>query len=56
MSKKMCVWCGKNEAAVPINRGIGRFKKQICTHCHAERLKEDILHILEVEKKKREIR
>jgi superfamily II helicase len=52
---KLCVWCGDNPAVVPINRdNIGRFKEEICAVCHSERLKDDLRHILKVEKKRRE--
>lgn len=52
--EKMCLWCGKYKRSVPINRGPGRFLKQICSRCNAERLRQDWIHILEVYKKKNE--
>jgi len=51
---KMCKWCKKHPAVVPINRGTGRFIKQICKYCHANRLKGDLVQIIKSEKEKSE--
>ena len=50
----ICKWCGNFPAVVPINRGnIGRFKREICSNCHANRLRGDMINILQIEKKRR---
>jgi hypothetical protein len=53
MRKKLCQWCGKEPAAVPINRDGGRFMRQICSTCHSQRLKGDMAGILLHEAKRR---
>jgi hypothetical protein len=44
---KPCIWCGKHPAAVPLSReSLGKFKKEICSICHFERLKGALKAIL----------
>jgi len=49
---KMCVLCGDHEATLP-DRNSRSAGRQICNHCHAERLLSDMRLILEIERKKR---
>lgn len=50
-SVKKCLWHKKHVAAVPIKRGPGIFIKQICTHCHGERLRSDMQNVLASKKR-----
>jgi hypothetical protein len=44
--KKVCKLCGKNPATVPDRNMQGRFIPEICSECHAKRLREDLKEIL----------
>ncbi len=47
MKIKLCIWCHKNPAVVPAVRGnMGRFKEEICSECHAKRLRGDLVNVL----------
>jgi len=50
---KKCYLCHDRPAAVPDrNRWSGgRFVKQICTECHAARLRGDLIKVVEVHNK-----
>ena len=52
MARK-CKICGLCEATIP-DREAGGKRKTICGKCHAERLKNDLRHILYLEKKRKE--
>jgi hypothetical protein len=56
MTKKkiLCIVCGDKEATVP-DRNEGCFAKRpkLCNDCHAIRLRNDFITILEIEKKRR---
>jgi cytochrome c553 len=49
----LCIICHTHDATVP-DRDSGSSKKRLCSACHAERLKEDLRHILKVETKRRQ--
>lgn len=54
MSKKtICVICGEKPATV-VDREEGPWakKKKLCADCHVNRLKNDLITVLEVEKKR----
>jgi hypothetical protein len=54
---KLCIWCGVGEAAVPANRSSMKFRREICSTCHARRLRGDLIQVLIAEAKKyREIK
>jgi hypothetical protein len=48
----LCRICGEEPATVP-DRDTGGRRNEICSTCHAERLKGDMRHILAVEAKRR---
>ena len=51
---KICELCKTRLAAVPDrNRWSGgRFVKQICLECHATRLRDDLINVVEAHNKK----
>ena len=51
----LCIICRKRKAELPDRnyQGIGRPIKKICKECHSERLKGDLVGILETERKRR---
>ena len=50
-----CIVCGEREATVfDRNEGCFAKKKKVCLECHSNRLKNDFLDILIIEKKRRE--
>lgn len=53
-----CIVCGEREATVPDRNqgGIGRRIKKVCSVCHQNRLKNDLVDILLIEKKRNELR
>lgn len=51
---KLCIKCNKRPAEVPDRDNYtGRFVKKVCSVCHQELLKNDLITILEIEKKNR---
>lgn len=53
MSK--CIICGEKEATVP-DRNTLSSRKKVCKDCHAARLRGDLVHILAVERRRKEPR
>lgn len=51
----LCIICRERKAAVP-DRDSGSKKLKVCSMCHRERLKNDLRHILAVERKRWEKR
>lgn len=53
---KVCKICGKNKATVPDRnyQNVGRLRLEVCGQCHAERLKNDLVGILLIERKRRQ--
>lgn len=51
-----CIVCGERPATVPDRNtgGIGRRINKVCSECHANRLKNDFVDILLIERKRRE--
>ena len=50
-----CIVCGEREATVfDRNEGCFAKKKKVCLECHSNRLKNDFLDILIIEKKREE--
>lgn len=54
MGKKMCEKCGVNPATVPDRERMGRLINRLCKQCHAERLRGDLVRIMDIEKRRRE--
>ena len=52
----LCKICRKNKATVPDRnyQNIGRLRLEVCGSCHADRLKNDLIDILLIERKRRE--
>jgi len=52
----LCKICRKNKATVPDrNHGnIGRLRFEVCGQCHADRLRNDLIDIMIVERRRRE--
>lgn len=44
---KMCKLCGKNPEAVP-DRDTPSLAKRVCSECHANRIRDDMVKILEL--------
>ena len=54
-SEMKCIVCNDKEATVPDrNEGCFAKRKKVCSDCHANRLKNDFINILLVERKRRE--
>ena len=49
-----CIICYEREAVLPDRNASPNRRKRVCRECHAGRLKGDFLHILAVEKKRKE--
>jgi hypothetical protein len=49
-----CIICGKNEATIPDRNTPWSNRKKICSDCHANRLRNDFIDILEIEKRRRQ--
>jgi hypothetical protein len=49
----LCIICHTRDATIP-DRDTMSSRKRLCAVCHAERLKDDLRHILTTEKKRRE--
>ena len=49
----LCKVCKKNKATVPDRNyeGIGRLRFDVCEHCHAERIRNDVARIMEKERR-----
>jgi len=45
---RLCIICHTHDATIP-DRNSGSSRKALCAACHAERLKEDLRHILAIE-------
>ena len=54
MKKKLCKICHKNPAVIPDRNKFPARRNEICIDCHSKRLKEDFLHILDIERKRNE--
>ena len=51
----ICKLCHERPATVPDrNSGSLKFRREVCTECHAERLRGDLIYIMEVEQKRAE--
>lgn len=49
-----CIICGEREATVPDRNQMPTKRKSLCGECHGNRLKNDFVNILLIEKKRRE--
>jgi len=50
-----CIICGENEATIPDrNEGPWGKRKKVCKECHTNRLRNDFIGILEIERKRRQ--
>ena len=50
---KLCIICKRNPAEVPDREQMGRPIKRVCKRCHEERLREDLKHIMKMNRKQR---
>lgn len=48
-----CIVCHTNEATIPDRNNPMSSRKKICSICHSNRLKNDFIDILIIEKKRR---
>ncbi len=48
---KVCILCNKNPAIVPDRERMGNPVKRICKECHSDRLRGDLIKIMERRKK-----
>jgi hypothetical protein len=51
-----CIICNVNEATIPDRNEPWSNRKKVCQKCHSERLKNDFVDILEIERRRRECR
>ena len=49
-----CIICNINEATIPDRNEPWSNRKKVCQKCHSERLKNDFVDILEIERRRRE--
>ena len=47
-----CIICGQKEATIP-DRDSFSSRKKLCADCHGIRLKNDLLNIMDVERRRR---
>ena len=50
----LCIVCHERKAELPDRERMGRPIKRVCRQCHSDRLRGDMVKILEHEKRKRE--
>lgn len=51
-SKRFCNVCHERVATIPDREIFGKPIPRVCSECHANRLKNDFIGILEVERKR----
>ena len=49
-----CIICGEKEATVPDRNEYPSKRKKLCIDCHSNRLKNDFVDILLIERKRRQ--
>lgn len=49
----LCIICHTRDATIP-DRNTGSSKKRLCSKCHAERLKDDLRHIIKLNERDRQ--
>ena len=50
---RLCNICHTRKAELPDRQVTGRMVKRVCRECHSDRLRDDLRHIMEIERRKR---
>ena len=50
--KKLCIVCHERPPTVPDRNSMGKPTKKVCSECHAERLRQDVVRIINSERAK----